>query len=151
MFCMNAQEKNIGCWPLWQSHQSQTVSAVEVCSWADSSEKVKVCFIYQDSSSYQTQQWANWYFRFLKLPFSHKAGSLSFQQYPRHTTVSGVISFKYCFVCDWLKVHNTLHPIICGGTMSESLFPKNKKAKYIYFHKHNIFHPHQACCQGISQ
>lgn len=92
IFCIDSQKKSIGCWPRWRSHRPQTVgfqaiigAGVEVCSRVDSSGKVKVHFIYQDFSSYQTQQWANWYFRSLKLPFNHKTGTLCFQQWTGNT------------------------------------------------------------------
>lgn len=112
------KRKNMGCWPLWRSHQSQTVgfqaiigTAVEVCSWVDSSGKVKVHFIYQDSPSYQTQQWANWYFRPLKLPFSHKAGTVHKQDI--HFGAVLLVVLCYSRLCCGNAVHSVSVMAIC--------------------------------------
>lgn len=72
-------------WPLQRSTQSQTagfqtliVTQVAVCCWVNSSVRVKVHFIHQDSSSNQPQQQANCYS--LRVPLSHWTRTFSSQQ-----------------------------------------------------------------------
>lgn len=109
-------------WPLLRSHQSQTVgfqaiigTAAEVCSQVNSSGKVKVHFIYQDSSFYQTQQWANWYFGPLKLPFSHMVRTSLFP--PVHLQYIDLVEILFNVLC-WkvLKREDHALAIQCNTT-----------------------------------
>lgn len=161
---VDAQEKIIACWPLWRSHLSRTVgiqaitdAGAEVCSPVDSSGKVKVHFIYQDFSSYRTQQWANsgsW-----NCPLATRLGlfvSSSAQathslfgtmllvalcvllvKKVDHPVAMHCIPFPLVAICIWItpsKKHTSLHKHIppTAGLLSRHLLVISKSSRFAF-------------------
>lgn len=146
--CVDAWEKIIACWPLWRSHQSQTVgfqaiigAGVEVCSRVDSSGKVKVHFIYQDFSSYQTQQWANsgpWNCPLDTRPGPFVSNSAPATLAPRRHIIACTMSVTPEKEKKRMLQQYRALPSQPWQYVFESHYPKKRTS----FHKPNIFHPH---------